>query len=171
MRQTPLGRVLLVLPLVAGAAIFVVPAEIKWVLLVVALVLVGVSIAHTFMILRQDRAAGEAILAAHPGETILPTSLFASEGVTRAERARVGLVLADRRGLSFRDRTDTEVLHVGADRILSIELGPLPPRMAIRPAIATLVDGPPISFWVGAQPDQQAEAVVALRTALGRAAG
>ena len=44
-------------------------------------------------------------------------------------------------------------------------------RTRLRPARVTLADGPPVSFLLGVKPDALAEAIVELRTALGRPAG
>lgn len=101
--------------------------------------------------------------------TSYPAVLLQLEGARMRDRARVRLVAADRDGLSFRTRKDVEVVRVAADRILSIELAPLDPRNRLRPARAALADGAPVEFWIGNDPDRQAEIIVALRTALGRA--
>ena len=58
-----------------------------------------------------------------------------------------------------------------ADRIISLELAPLQPRARFRPFRVTTIDGATIDFAGPSHPDQQVDAVVALRTALGRAAG
>jgi hypothetical protein len=79
-------------------------------------------------------------------------------------------VAADRRGLSFRDHDDREVLLVPPERILSLELAPLVPGQGLRPLRATTIDGA-IDFTGPAGPDAQVDAVVALREALGRPAG
>ena len=63
-------------------------------------------------------------------------------------------------------RLDLKPTPNAADRIMAVELAPLSPRSAVRPARVTLLDGPPVDFWVGNQPDQQVDAVVALRSAL-----
>jgi len=114
--------------------------------------------------------ATERLLAAHPGQTIIPTLLLAAPGSGRHQRARVLAVLATADGLSFRDAADAEVMPVEADRILSIELASLAQRRPVRPAVVTTIDGV-FEFTVGLTPDELVDAVVALRTALGRAAG
>jgi hypothetical protein len=90
------------------------------------------------------------------------------DGASRSERARVLAVLANAGGLSFRDRADTEVVRIAAASILSIELAPAGGRTPLRPAVVTRADGSPVRFTVGANDDQRAEAVVALRAALRR---
>lgn len=169
--RSSLGRLLTIAILVGIVAVFVVPKPWQWVALVVTLLLILANFGEAFRGFRRDRDAANAVLAAHPGETILGTGLIAFEDSTRQDRARVVAVLADRSGLSFRDRADVEVVKLAADRILGIELAPLNSRSAIRPARIALGDGAPVEFFVGSQPDAQAEAVVAIRTALGRHAG
>ena len=139
--------------------------------IVVAVVLAALA-AGMWFVLRNAGRSREAlarIREAHAGAAVLPTALF--EGpASPPERARVIAVVADRRGLSFRDRLDAEVLRVDADVILSLELAPLAPR-GPRPARLERIDGPPLAFWAGATPDQQLDTIVALRTALGRPLG
>jgi hypothetical protein len=96
--------------------------------------------------------------------------LLTAPGSGRLQRARVVVVLADAGGLSFRDAADAEVVRIDAGRILSIELASLAQRRPVRPAVVTTIDGA-FEFTVGLTPDQLVDAVVALRTALGRAAG
>lgn len=55
--------------------------------------------------------------------------------------------------------------------ILSLELGPMIPGSAVRPARVEHIDGPPVAFWAGATPDEQLDTIVALRRALGRPLG
>ncbi|MEO8262892.1 MAG: hypothetical protein ABI566_10020 [Pseudolysinimonas sp.] len=163
--RTPLGIALTAMIVLSIIAIFVVPKPYQWVALVVAILLIAANYLRVFRTLRDERRRVDAVLAAHPGETAIGTGLVTLDGVSPADRSRVVAVIADRSGLSFRDGSDTEVAHVAAERILAIELGPLAPRRP-RPAIVTLVDGPPLSFWVGSTEDKQAEAVVRLRAAL-----
>ena len=63
------------------------------------------------------------------------------------------------------------MLLVPADRIMSLELAPLDPRGAV-PAVpvVTTIDGPDRLLGPGTA-DAQVDAMVALRTALGRPAG
>jgi hypothetical protein len=156
--------------LVAIAAVLFVPAGYRAVAGGVALLLVAANVGHSFWQLRTERAAARAVVDAHPGETARIVGLAAREGSTAAERARVVAVVAGREGLSLRDRADAEVLHLAADRILSIELGPMVPRRA-RPVRIELIDGAPVELWAGADEDRLLDTVVALRTALGRPAG
>ena len=51
---------------------------------------------------------------------------------------------------------------------MSLELAPLEPRSRFRPFRVTTIDGATIDFTGPAGQDAQVDAVVALRTALGR---
>jgi hypothetical protein len=168
-RRSLLGTALSIGSLAAIVAVFVVPGSMKWALLVVALLVTAANIAHLFWSLSRQRRAAAAIVAAHPEKFGLVTGLVEHEGTSRSDRARVVAVLADRDGLSFRDSSDAEVVQVAASRIMSLELAPHEPRARFRPAHVKLIDGPPVAFWVGADQDRQAETIVALRSALGRA--
>jgi hypothetical protein len=167
--RSPLGIALAVAPWVVLASSFFLPGY-RGVLILVAGVLIVANFAYTFWWLRWERSQAQAVVDAHPGQTALVAGLATREGSSRAERARVVAVVADRRGLSLRDRHDVEVQHLAADRILSIELGPLVPRRA-RPVRIQLIDGAPVELWAGADENRLLDTVVALRTALGRAAG
>jgi hypothetical protein len=156
--------------LASVAAVFLVPKSVQWVALIICLALIGANFARVLWGFREERRRAEAIVAAHPGETAFGTGLIALDEVSASDKARVVAVIVTKNGLSFRDRDDAEVGQVAAARILSIELAPLEPRK-IRPAIVTLIDGAPVRFYVGGGPDQQAEAILAIRTALGRPAG
>jgi hypothetical protein len=134
-----------------------------------AALLVIVSLVLLILSLRAMRTDASRVLAAHPGEVAFPTRVSSWPG-DRADRDGVIVVVADRRGLSFRDHADREVLLVPADRILSLELAPLVPRAPLRPFRVTTIDGD-IDFSGPMTPDAQVDAVVALRQALGRAAG
>jgi hypothetical protein len=169
--RSPLGTALSVLSLLSIPVAFLVPPEFRWPALGVMLLLILANFAHAMWWFRAARRAAEAVVAAHPGRTAMVAGITEREGSTRSERARVVAVTADRGGLSFRDRSDIEVLHLAAGSILSLELAPLDPRTRLRPARVTLADGAPVSFWLGVKPDALAEAIVELRTALGRAAG
>jgi hypothetical protein len=120
---------------------------------------------------RAMQEGGEAVVAAHPDETVLQTRLFALPGASELARARVVALIAAADGLSFRDLADTEVLRVDSDRILAVEIAPLTSGAAVRPARVTLLDGGHAEFWIGSTPDEMVDAVVAIRTALGRPAG
>ena len=161
----------MILSLAAIVAIFVVPKNVQWIAIVFAVLLIIASTSELLLQLRTEGAAVRRIIAAHPEATAQPTSLLVFDGVTRIDRLSVGVVLADRGGLSFRNRADVEVARVPADRILSLELAPHNPRVPLRSAVVATIDGSPVEFTVGAKPDDQAEAIVAIRTALGRPAG
>jgi hypothetical protein len=117
---------------------------------------------------RAMQEGGEAVVAAHPGETVRQTRLFALPGTSELQRARVVALIADPSGLSFRDLADAEVSRIDADRMLSVEIAPLDTRTPIRPARVGLLDGGHAEFWVGATPDELVDGVVAIRAALGR---
>ncbi|MEO5921496.1 MAG: hypothetical protein ABIQ01_10195 [Pseudolysinimonas sp.] len=136
---------------------------------VVGLVLFGLNIALVFRTLRLIRADAARVVAAHPGEVAFPSQLISWLGGARTERDSVVAITADRRGLSFRDQDDREVLLVEPERIMSLELAPLEPRR-VRPFRVTTIDGV-IDFSGPAKPDEQVDAIVALRTAIGRPAG
>lgn len=165
--RSPLGVALTVVTLASIVAVFLVPRDVKWAVVVLTVLLIGANYARAFAGFREERAAVTAFVARHPGETAIATGLAEYEEVSRADRQRVIGVVVDRGGLSFRDRADVEVAHVSENRVLSIDLAPLRPRSASRPLLVTLADGPPVAFWVGNQPDQQVDAVVAVRAALG----
>jgi hypothetical protein len=167
------GRPLLSTALTVGAlaslaVAFLGPVELRPIAVVATVLFVILGIAEFLARLRMRGDPGRAVIAAHPGETVLATGLIALEGSAVVDRARVVAVLAQRSGLSFRDRTDAEVLAVPADRILSVELAPLNPRSALRPARVALIDGPPVEFYAGVREEQQLETVLAIRQALGR---
>jgi hypothetical protein len=120
---------------------------------------------------RRMRADGARLLAAHEGSAAFLSGIAAWPGENRAVRQRVIAVVASRAGLSFRDHEDVEVLAVPADRILSLELAPFQLRRGVRPFRVTTIDGETIEFTGPFMGDDLVDAVVALRTALGRAAG
>lgn len=120
------------------------------------------------MIRRLLQRATDQVIAAHPDETVLRTALLSAESVARRRRGSVVVVTASGDGLSFRDPADREVLRIAAGDILSLELAPH--GRAIRPAVVATLDGP-VEFFIGATPDQQVDAIVALRQALGRPLG
>ena len=120
--------------------------------------------------LGSHRAAQARILQAHPGATVLPTAIVDASGIDRAARDRIVAVVADRRGLSFRDLADVEVHLVPADQVMSLELAPLAPRR-LRPLRVMTIDGTTIDFAGPQGPDDQVDAVVALRAALSRGSG
>ena len=111
------------------------------------------------------------VRAAHPGELVIATGLMEAEGWSAAQRVPVIAVVANADGLSFRDRADHEVLMVPSDEILSLELSPLNPRSRTRPVRVERLSGGPVAFLAGSTPDEQVEAIIALRSTLGRAAG
>lgn len=166
-RPTPL-QIVLWLGFAASIVAFVLlPSGSKTIAVVIAVLFAAANIGSQFLVFRNERRAIEAVVAAHPGETAMGAGLFALDGVGRSDRARVRAVVATSTGLSFRDGSDTEVAQIAASRILSLELGPLEPRRA-RPVVATLVDGSPAKFFIGGNDDKNAEAVMAMRAALGR---
>lgn len=142
----------------------------SWVFLVGALVVPVISILLTLSTFRAMHYEAVRVVAAHPGQVAFASGISSWPGVDRAERESVIVVAADRRGLSFRDHDDREVLLVPPDRIMSLELAPLDPRAGFRPFRVTTIDGS-IDFSGPTKPDDQVDTVVALRTALGRAAG
>lgn len=119
---------------------------------------------------RAIRSDAKRVVAAHPDAVAFPTSVSSWPGTDRADRESVIVVVGDRRGLSFRDRADREVLLVPPDRIMSVELAPFVPLSASRPFRVTTVDGT-FDFNGPRNSEAQVDAVVALRRALGRAAG
>ena len=143
-------------------------------LLLILLLILAALVAGTFALrsrVRTQRRQTVSVLAAHPGEVAVPARLFVASGTTAGQRGRTLVLLADRGGLSFRDGADEEVVGIAADRIMSVEFAPLNFRSAVRPARVALLDGAPVDFFLGVPADAQAEAVVAIRTALGRSAG
>ncbi|MGN6502501.1 MAG: hypothetical protein ACTHKX_06315 [Pseudolysinimonas sp.] len=138
--------------------------------LVIVTLLVLAATGTQLLRFRAEARALAQLVASHPGQTVRPTSLREFPGLGRVEQTRVVLVVAGPDGLSFRDLHDAEVARVLAERILSLELAPLQPRQPVRPAILTTVDGT-VRFTVGVTDDQRLDAIVAIRTALGRAAG
>jgi hypothetical protein len=138
---------------------------------VVVAVLIVANVALLVSTFRGMKADAARVVASHPGSAAFPTGLLSWPGSDRATRAGVIAVVADRTGLSFRDDTDAEVLLVPADHIMSLELAPLVPRSPYRPLRATTIEGSVIDFAGPSKPDEQVDAVVALREALGRATG
>lgn len=138
-------------------------------LAVLALVLAAVAAA--IILVRRTVGGVRGIHEAHPGVLVLPTGLVDAGNLLPTRRAAVVAVLADRAGLSFRDRSDAEVLLVPAEEIMSLELAPLNPRSRVRPLRVEQVGGAPIAFWAGTTEDQQLASIIALRAALGRPAG
>jgi hypothetical protein len=141
----------------------------SWVLLT-ALVLLLAVVAVQLLRFRARVRAVARLVEAHAGATARPTSLRESPGLDARGLRRVVLLVAGREGLSFRDLQDVEVVRIPADRILSVELGPLQQRQAFRPAVVSTLDGP-LRFTVGLSEDQQLDGIIAIRTALGRPAG
>lgn len=137
-------------------------------LAVLALVVVSVVVAS--WLVRRSVDGVRRVRESHPGEVVLATGLAEAGEVPPLQRAGVIAVIADAGGLSFRDRTDAEVLLVPAADILSLELAPLNPRSRMRPLRLERLGGSPVAFWAGTTEDQQLDAVIALRTALSRAA-
>ncbi len=142
----------------------------SWVFLVAALLAFAGNLLLLLWTFRAMREDASRVLAAHQGSVAYPSGISSWPGAERVDRESVIAVVADRRGLSFRDHEDREVLLVPADRIMSLELAPLEPRARFRPFRVTTIDAT-IDFSGPAKPDEQVDAVVALRTALGRAAG
>ena len=169
-RRRPLGYVLAVTSFAAVIAVILVPGQVKLPVLVGALVLILLNTGEMLLQFRTEAAAANAVVSAHPGATILRTALRDFPGLSKRDRDRVVVVLADRSGLSFRDTADVDVARVRADAVLSIELAPLDRGAPVRPAVVTTLDGV-VRFTVGVTPDQQLDAVVAIRTALGRPSG
>lgn len=141
-----------------------------WFFVIGALVVFAINTFVTLWTFRAMRADAARVLSAHSGSVAFPVTIVSWPGAERAERESVIVVAADLRGLSFRDHDDREVLLVPPDRIMSLELAPLEPRARFRPFRVTTIDGA-IDFSGPAKPDEQVDAVVALRTALGRQPG
>lgn len=141
----------------------------NWVLASV-LVLALAAVAVQLLRFRARARALAHLVDAHAGEVARPTAVREFPGVDGRDLRRVVLVVAGPQGLSFRDLTDAEVARMPADRILSVELGPLQQRQLSRPAVVTTLDGP-VRFTVGLTEDQQLDAIVAIRAALGRPTG
>jgi hypothetical protein len=167
-RRSPLGIGFTVVSFAAIVAVFLVPKNVQWIALIVAVLLILANVGEQLLQFRAEARAVTALIAAYPETMARPTSLTTFGDLRRPQLQRVGVVFADRSGLSFRTPSDAEVARVDADRILSIELAPLDRRVPIRPAVVTTIDGSPVAFTVGANQDAQAEAIVALRKALGR---
>jgi hypothetical protein len=117
------------------------------------------------------RGAWGRVTAAHDGEIVFPTLIVRWPQSVRSLRNAVIAFVVTRTGISLRDRHDREVLLLAADDILSIELAPLT-RSAFRPLRVTTIDQGEIDFAMSqVRPDDQVDAVVAVRTALGRRPG
>jgi hypothetical protein len=138
---------------------------------IAALAVIGINTALGLWTFRAMRADATRVLAAHAGSVVFPTTITSWPQLERAEFQSAIALVAEPRGLSFRDHEDHEVQLVPADRIMSLELAPLEPRARFRPFRVTTIDGATIDFSGPSSPDAQVDAVIALRTALGRAAG
>jgi hypothetical protein len=136
----------------------------------VALLIVAVSVVLLIRLMVAVRGDALRVVAAHEGAVAFPTTVISWPGDDRDERESVIVVVADERGLSFRDHDDREVRLVTPDRVMSVDLAPLAPRSPIRPFRAKSVDGV-FDFSGPSKPDAQVDTVVALRAALGRSAG
>jgi hypothetical protein len=134
----------------------------------VAVGAIAVNIGLTLWTVRRMREDSLRVVAAHPDAVAFPSGIASWPSTDRAERESIVAVAADARGLSFRDHDDREVLLVPSDRIMSLELAPLVPRSRFRPFRVTTIDGDTIDFTGPPGPDAQVDAVVALRSALGR---
>lgn len=163
---TVLASLLLVLWVLAPTLGIPVPS---WVFLAGAIVVVVVNVGLNFLLVRSIRSDAANVVAAHPGAVVFPSGIASWSQGQPAERESVVAVVADRQGLSFRDHRDREVLLVSAGSILSLELAPLDPRARFRPFRIETIDRGTIDFTGPAGPDAQVDAVVALRSALGRA--
>jgi hypothetical protein len=135
-----------------------------------ALLIVAASIVLLIRLMSEIRADVTRVVASHEGSVVFPTTVLSWPGDDRTERESVIVVVADERGLSFRDHEDREVLLLPADRVMSLDLAPLVPRSPVRPFRAKTVDGV-FDFSGPMRPDAQVDAVVAMRQALGRSAG
>ena len=138
--------------------------------LVIVTVLVLAAMAAQLLRFRAEARALARLVDAHAGEVARATAVREFPGADVRDLRRVVLLVASRDGVSFRDLQDSEVMRIPADRILSVELGPLQQRQLVRPAVVTTLDGE-ARFTVGITEDQQLDAIVAIRTALGRPAG
>lgn len=117
------------------------------------------------------RGAWRRVIDAHVGEVVFPTLIVRWPSSPRSLRNSVIAFVVTRTGISLRDRRDREVLLLPADGILSIELAPLT-RSAFRPLRVTTIDNGELDLAMSqVRPDDQVDAVVAVRTALGRPAG
>lgn len=172
MRFTRLRRISLIITV--AVLLFAVAWIAGWISIpppLFAVVVVGaiaVNIGLTFWTVRRIREDSLRVVAAHPDAVAFPSGIASWPGVERVERENVVAVAADARGLSFRDHDDHEVFLVPPDRIMSLELAPLVPRSRFRPFRVTTIDGATIDFTGPAGQDAQVDAVVALRSALGR---
>ena len=135
-----------------------------------ALLIVGVSVVLLIHLMVSVRGDALRVVAAHEGSVAFPTTVLSWPGDGREERESVIVVVADERGLSFRDHEDREVRLIPANRVMSIDLAPLVPRSPVRPFRAKTVDGG-FDFSGPMKPDAQVDAIVAVRQALGRKAG
>jgi hypothetical protein len=117
------------------------------------------------------RGAWRRVVGAHAGEVVFPTLVVRWPQSPSRLRGSVIAFVIDSTGISLRDRLDREVLLMPAAGIVSIELGPLT-RSAFRPLRVTTIDHGEVDFAMSqVRPDDQVDAVVAVRTALGRRAG
>jgi len=140
-----------------------------WIVLILAIVLLAVNFGVSYLVLRSEREAMRRVVAAHPDAFAMATAVVAWASGDPAARRRVVALVADRSGISLRDRSDQEVALLPADEILSIDLAPLT-RTAFRPfRVATAGHGTLDLAMSQVRPDDQVDAVVALRGALGRA--
>ena len=139
-----------------------------WIVLGLALALLAINVVASSLILRSEREAIRRVLAAHPDQLAMATAVVAWPSGDPALRRRVVALVADRSGISLRDRSDAEVVLLAADRILSIDMAPQT-RMAFRPfRIQTVEHGTLDLAMSQLRPDDQVDAVVALRGAVGR---
>lgn len=129
------------------------------------------SLALLVSTVRQMRDEARRVVAAHEGSAAFLTGVVSWPAIPREVTGRVIAVVADHTGLSFRDHEDQEVLVVPADRIMSLELAPLQLRRGVRPFRVMTIDGDTIEFTGPFNGDDLVNAIVALRTALGRSAG
>jgi hypothetical protein len=172
-RRASLALTLAVVPLEILAFVLLLPALGAGITIAVMVIIAAAFAVASFLVLfrgvRELTAAQGRIALAHPGALVVLSGASGWAGATPAARASVIAVVADRNGLSLRDRLDGEVHLVPADGILSVELAPLNPRSAFRPLRVSTIDGSTIDIIGPLKPDEQVDAVVTLREALGRA--
>ncbi|HEX7835423.1 MAG TPA: hypothetical protein VF479_08150, partial [Pseudolysinimonas sp.] len=87
-----------------------------------SVILLAANATLLLLTVRAMRADAMRVVAAHSGTVAFPTSIAAWPGSERPERESVIAVTADRRGLSFRDHEDREVLILAPERVMSLEL-------------------------------------------------
>ena len=152
--------------LLVGLLVFRAPV---WVVVLPVIALAVANVAVTIALARRARTSVQTIVASRPDALVLATAVIAWDASDPVARRRVIALVADRSGISLRDAAGAEVAMIPASDILAIDLAPLG-RTAFRPfRIQTAGHGILDLAMSQVRPDDQVDAVVALRSALGRA--